>query len=120
MLGSGITNIFGRFSKNSYKAIKTFTYFIPAPPQRKAGYREKEYDQIFYNLLQKDFELLDFKNESVENGMWIICVLGATTEESAKFNLDIHHDLGLSEDHQDGDIIIEQPQEHEQTILKDL
>ena len=35
-----------KLSGNKMKEFKTFTYFIPAPPHRKNGYREKEFDKM--------------------------------------------------------------------------
>jgi hypothetical protein len=102
-----------KYNNSSYNAIKTFTYFIPAPPNRKSGYREKEFDKIFFELLKKDFEILNFKTQSAQNGMWIICLLGATTEEAAILDLDIHQDFGLNERGYCEDIIFEDPSQQE-------
>jgi hypothetical protein len=95
------------YQGKEFHAIKTFTYFIPTPPNRKNGYREKEFDKILYELLQKDFELLEFKTESASNGMWIICLIGAKSKEAAILNLDVHQDIGLEDRNNSDDIIFE-------------
>lgn len=95
------------YKGKKYFAIKTFTYFIPVPPPRKTGYREKEFDKIFYELLQKEFELLDMQTQYSVNGMWIVCLLGALTEKSAILNLDIHQDIGLDTRDNADDIVFE-------------
>lgn len=72
-------------SKNTYFGVKTFTYFIPAPPARKTGYQEKEFDSIISNLMKMGFEIVSVNTSSFANdkrcGMWVVCVLGARTKE---------------------------------------
>lgn len=59
--------------------VQTFTYFIPAPPDRKHGYREKSFDQLIQKLTKMDFKLVDIKTQAVNNnsvaGMWVIVSL---------------------------------------------
>lgn len=75
--------------------IQTFTYFIPAPPLRKTGYRETEFDKIVSHLLSLDFEIIDLKTESVStnqsSGIWIICLIRALTKKAAKLELDFDY-----------------------------
>lgn len=80
---SVIKSLFG----TSYYGKKSFTYFLPAPPERNSGYQEKEFDQIFSYLDSIGYEVIDFKTQSIaygENnhcaGIWIICILGITKE----------------------------------------
>ena len=84
------------FNKDrEYIKTRTFTYFIPAPPNRKTGYQEKEFDQICQYLLEKDFDLIDIKMQSFGSdtaaGLWILCILGAKTQAAASMSLDIEY-----------------------------
>jgi hypothetical protein len=80
------------FSPELHK-IQTFTYFIPAPKQGLKGYREKQFDRIFYDFVNKGYEVLDFKTQQCQDrhgtsGMWVIFTLKALTEEANKLDLD--------------------------------
>lgn len=80
------------FSPESHK-IQTFTYFIPAPKQGLKGYREKQFDRIFYDFVNKGYEVLDFKTQQCQDrqgtsGMWVIFTLRALTEEANNLDLD--------------------------------
>lgn len=91
-----INSLIKKFSpKMHYVKVRSFTYYIPAPPERKNGYQEKEFDQIFDHLMSLDFDILDFKTQAYagekSSGMWIVCILGAKTEKAAKYNLDIEY-----------------------------
>lgn len=83
------------FKQKNYCGIKSFTYFLPAPPVRKSGYQEKEFDLIFSHLLQMGYDLLDIKMQSISgensNGVWIVCVLGAKTAEALERNINIEY-----------------------------
>lgn len=72
--------------------IQTFTYFIPAPPARTSGYREKQFDKIFYEFINQGFEIIDFKTSTISgqnsSGMWIIFLVRPTTETANVLNLD--------------------------------
>lgn len=81
---STIRSLFG----TPYYGKKSFTYFLPAPPERNSGYQEKEFDNIFSYLSKQGYEVIDFKTQSIaygENnhcaGIWIICILGVTKKE---------------------------------------
>jgi hypothetical protein len=81
--------------KTKYHAIRTFTYYVPAPPNRKTGYQEKEFDQISDHLVEKNFDIMDIKMEAFASattaGMWIICILGAKTKDAASMSLEIEY-----------------------------
>ena len=65
---------------------KTFTFYIPAPPERSTGYREREFDQILHNYLNKGHRLLDIKCQPHgEAGIWVICTVQPTKTETRKF-----------------------------------
>lgn len=87
--------MFKSFFKNKYFATRTFTYYIPAPPSRKTGYQEREFDAIVNYIASLGFELIDFKleshNEHDKSGMWIVCILGAPTKEIFLQKIDPTH-----------------------------
>jgi len=88
-----ITNLFRK--KKEYKAIKSFTYYIPAPPDRKSGYQEKEFDQIFSHLMKNGFDIIDTKMQSASSnnasGVWVFCLLGAKTNEAAERDIEVDY-----------------------------
>ena len=100
-------------NKEAYIKTRTYTYFIPAPPNRKTGYQEKEFDQICDYLVGKNFDILDIKMEAFANdtaaGVWILCILGAKSNEAAIMSLDIDYSLvaGLQSQHIKTDPLIE-------------
>lgn len=91
-------------SKEKYVSRRTFTYFIPAPPSRRNGYQEKEFDQISQYLLNKDFDILDVKIQSVAStntaGLWILLILGAKTQEASLLPLNIDYTEIAKDQHQ--------------------
>jgi len=72
--------------RKKYIGVKSFTYFLPAPPTRKSGYQEKEFDHLFSHIMSLGFDVIDVKLQSLntENsqGVWILCLLGAKTKEA--------------------------------------
>lgn len=112
MVLSGLNKL---FSKQKYMKIKTFTYYLPSPPERKTGYQEKEFDQITSYLIGKNFDILDFKMQACHSnkgsGMWIICLLGAKTKAAAQMNLEI--DYNEIANLVDGNIKLDPSIEHE-------
>ncbi len=75
--------------------IRVFTYYLPAPPPRKTGYQEKEFDLIMTYLQNLGFEILDLKLESHNHdqgaGLWAVCILGAPTKDIYNIKLDIDY-----------------------------
>ena len=73
--------------------IQTFTYYIPAPPKRQTGYREKEFDQIFHKFINQGFEIIDIKTQAHNGeqhcGFWFICTVRSTRPETANLDLTI-------------------------------
>ncbi len=92
------------------KQLKTFTYFIPAPPHRKNGYREIEFDKIMAGILQSGFELIELKTEGVEAGVFVIALISPTNKKAAALdlNLDIQTHFKLQETHSSPDIVLEE------------
>jgi len=96
--------------KSSRKLYRrTFTYFIPAPPQRKSGYREIEFDKILNGILEAGFEIEELRTESVSTGVYIFSVL--KTDKKKVFEMDLSLDIQemfkLSSTHSSPDIILE-------------
>lgn len=77
--------------QNNYK-IQSFTFFIPSPPGRSTGYREKQFDKLFYEFINRGYKILNFTTQSStgekHSGMWIICLVQATNKEAEKLNLE--------------------------------
>lgn len=80
--------------KKRYFGVKTFTYYLPAPPHRKSGYQEKEFDQLTDYITNLGFEILDIKVESHsspdKSGLWLVCLLGSPSKKI--------HDLVIDSD----------------------
>ena len=72
-------------TKKNYFGTKTFTFYLPAPPERKTGYQEKEFDSVMSQIFSLGFEVIDIKTAShstqTKGGVWLICLLGAPTKE---------------------------------------
>lgn len=77
--------------KNNYK-IQSFTYFIPSPPPRSSGYREKQFDKVFYEFINRGYRILNFStqasNGEKHSGMWVILIVQATHAKAEALNLD--------------------------------
>ena len=91
-------SIIQRLFGPSYYGKKSFTYFLPAPPERYSGYQEREFDQIFSFLNKQGYDVLDVKTQAIaygENnhcaGIWIICILGITKEELMNKDINIDY-----------------------------
>lgn len=82
--------------KARYLDVKTFTYFIPTPPRRKSGYREREFDKIMHGILSEGHEIIDWKLQSVNDGLYAIFLLGTHQKKLAGPALDLHERHGLS------------------------
>ena len=84
---------------NNYK-IQTFTYYIPAPPSRDSGYREKQFDKVFYEFINKGFDIIDIKTQSHSSqnaqGMWVLVTVRATNKESSKLDLEFDREISNS------------------------
>jgi hypothetical protein len=67
--------------------LQTFTYFIPAPPARKTGYREKNFDNMINELSKLGFDIVDIRTQSIsaqdQSGMWVILTLRPLTKKSS-------------------------------------
>lgn len=88
------TNLFG-FKKN-YK-IQSFTFFIPSPPPRSTGYREKQFDKLFYEFINQGYTILNFTTQASTgekySGMWLVFIVQATNAKAEALKLDeVLHD----------------------------
>ena len=90
---NSVNNFF--FKKNKYFKTRSFTYYIPSPPDRKTGYQEKEFDHVFNQLMEQGFDRLEYKMQAAasdkSSGMWIMCILGAKTQTAAELPLEIEY-----------------------------
>lgn len=72
--------------------IQTFTYYIPAPPPRRNGYREKEFDGLLYKFINQGYEVLSVNTQAHQSaaqaGMWVIFTVKATSKKAAAFDSD--------------------------------
>ena len=84
--------------KSSYR-IQSFTYYIPAPPPRKTGYREKEFDKIFYSFINAGYDIISIHTEShigpQSSGLWVMVLVRATSEKTDR--LDLANDISERE-----------------------
>ncbi len=94
--------------------LSTFTYFIPAPPNRKTGYREREFDKILTGILQSGFQIESLQTQSVQYdgaaGLFIIALLKAPSAKVAALdhNQDIQERFRLSNTHSSPEIMLEE------------
>jgi len=77
--------------KKAHK-IQSFTFYIPSPPQRSTGYREKQFDKLFYEFINRGYKILNVTSQSSsggnQSGMWIIFIVQATSAEAELLNFD--------------------------------
>ena len=78
-------------SEINYK-IQSFTFFIPSPPPRSTGYREKQFDKLFYEFINRGYKIINFTTQAAtgekHSGMWIICLVQALNAEAEALNLE--------------------------------
>lgn len=114
-MSTGVNEMTSRSSKSGKKKVyrSTFTYYIPAPPHRKSGYREREFDKIMQGILTAGFEIEELQTQSVggaeNSGLYILALL--RTDSKKTFSLDqgqeIHENFRLSDAPASSDIILE-------------
>jgi hypothetical protein len=87
-----LLNRFKALWKANSSTIQTFTFFIPAPPERKTGYREKEFDRAIYSFINKGYRLISINTQANPlGGMWAIFTVKSTSENT--HTLDFDHEL---------------------------
>lgn len=71
--------------------MQTFTYFVPSPPARSTGYREKHFDKLFFEFINRGYEVKSLTTQAStgdkHSGMWVICLVQATTKEAEQLNV---------------------------------
>lgn len=87
--------------------IQSFTYFIPAPKQFSQPYREKQFDRLFYQFINKGYQILEIKTEQCSNdsgaGMWIIIIVQAKNKQASELNLEEEFNNALNSECPDQD-----------------
>lgn len=106
-----------RATKSGKKTYRTtFTYFIPAPPHRKTGYREMEFDKIMQGILQAGFDIESFHTQasgSEHGGFFIVALLKTTSKKTFEMDLkqDLHDRFKLSHTHSSPDFILDEEED---------
>lgn len=100
-----------RSGKKSYRT--TFTYYIPAPPHRKNGYREIEFDKIMRGILESGFEIESLQTQGTEEGIFVLAMLKTNSKKIYESDLrqDIHNQFRLSNSHSSPDIILDEEED---------
>jgi len=84
-----IKNIFK--SANNFK-IQSFTFYIPSPPHRSTGYREKHFDKLFFEFINRGYEIISLNTQGAsgtnQSGMWVVCIVRALNAEANELNLE--------------------------------
>ncbi len=72
--------------------VKSFTYYLPAPPKRRSGYREKQFDKIFNTILSQGFAVETVNTvahtSANGNGVWLHFILRPLNEYANNLDLD--------------------------------
>lgn len=106
-----MSNRSSRSGKRIYR--KTFTYFLPSPPQRKSGYREREFDKIIQGILASGFEIESLETQGTDGGLYVLILL--KTNSKKIFEMDIDQDIQerfkLSHTHSSPDIILDEEED---------
>lgn len=100
-----------RSGKKIYR--KTFTYFVPAPPHRKSGYREREFDKIMQGILSTGFEIESLHTEAESGGMFVLALLKTNSKKvfDQDLELDIQERFKLSTTHSSPDFILDEEED---------
>ncbi len=94
----------------------TFTYFIPAPPHRKTGYREREFDKIMQGILSTGFEIESLQTQATGGeggGLFVVAILKTNSKKVFELDLnqDLHDRFKLSHSHSSPDIILDEEED---------
>lgn len=87
-----------------------FTYFIPAPPHRKNGYREKEFDKVLKGYLESGYQIQSMQTQGCETGTFVFIIFKSSQKKihAQDANLDFHENFRLLDQHTSPDIIMEE------------
>ena len=106
-----------RPAKSGKKSFRTtFTYYIPAPPHRKTGYREVEFDKIMQGILQTGFEIESLQTHATGGeygGLFIVALLKTNSKKVFEMDLkqDLHDRFKLSHTHSSPDFILDEEED---------
>lgn len=116
MKDSGVKKMSNRRTSSGKKSnlVKTFTFYIPAPPHRKTGYREREFDKIMQGILTSGFELVSLTAHPVggddNSGLFIVSTIKARDKKvfALDESLDIQEKFKLAHSHSSPDIVLDE------------
>lgn len=114
LVDTGVNEMSSRSVRSGKKMYRTtFTYFIPAPPQRKSGYREIEFDKIMRGILESGFEIESLETQGSPNGMFVLAVLKTNSKKVFETDSvqDLHEKFKLSNSHLSSDIILDEEED---------
>jgi hypothetical protein len=106
-----------RVAKSRKKIYRTtFTYFIPAPPHRKSGYREIEFDKIMQGILSSGFEVESFQAQATggeSGGLFVVALLKTNSKKIFEMDQkqDLHARFKLTHTHSSPDIILDEEED---------
>ena len=89
--------IFSKWRNLPELCTQTFTYFIPAPPPRKTGYREREFDTLFSliaSLGGVNFHLTTQSVSGAGQGMWVIVYYQCAPTQRPHIEQALEQELG--------------------------
>ncbi|MBI2519110.1 MAG: hypothetical protein HYV97_01775 [Bdellovibrio sp.] len=89
-----LTSWFTQHCHQTEYKIQSFTFYLPSPPERKMGYREKQFDKVFYHFINRGYKIISThvvpNNNPSHSGMWFICLVQATTAEADGLDLETY------------------------------
>jgi hypothetical protein len=106
-----------RVAKSGKKVYRTtFTYFIPAPPHRKSGYREIEFDKIMQGILSTGFEIESLQTQATSGesgGLFVVALLKTKSKKIFEMDQkqDLHDRFKLTHTHSSPDIILDEEED---------
>jgi hypothetical protein len=94
--------------------IQSFTYYVPSPPPRQSGYREKQFDKVFTSIINLGFRIQSFKMipnpHPNHSGFWVLFILECLTPEAEKIDLNKYC--------LEGDDLIDLKNDHQEVALE--
>ena len=93
-----LIKLINHFFRQKRYTIQTFTYYIPSPPLRKKGYREKEFDKQLFKFINNGYEIISVNTQNnytnSHSGMWVIFTVRALNEKASELKFDQSDELG--------------------------
>ena len=79
-------------SGNNADGLRTFTWYIPAPPGRKNGYRENEFDKALGRFIRNGHEVISLHtvphHSPQGGGCWVIVLARTLSDKAISFSAD--------------------------------